>query len=488
MNVAVQKVSWDDFVCVCEVCVCEIGLDVRSNFMTLIQQPDPAQPTVSNLDNLCNALSSLPPVADEAVVSAIFVNSLLETLGFSESERYPQFNTGSGGDAVDFAARKNTSDDIFLHTKQNPFLLVEVKGKNINLADGSSANQTTKAQLKKYLLSPKCKTAQWGIITNSTYIQLFRRHGKVVVPATANQRIDSDNFAAVINEIKQHIQNTSKSLTVCVYNNKGGVGKTTTLINLAAILRKHEKRVLVVDFDSQADTTRSLKLEPGQTTLSACLTDPRLEIRDAIVPFNVHSRGTTFHLFDVIPCDINLAEYTDSAMAAKVERGIARLRDLLKALRYDYDYILIDCPTQWLFFSQSGVFASDVVLIPTKHNGLTSLHNAAKVIEQFIPEIQTVRGDGAPIPLPVFFNGEKITDNSRQVANSAIEEIIRRNKALLPYFYPKATRGSFDKTIFEIPAYASVANAAFSHVPAVFVNRIVSDHYDRLAKEYFLHG
>ncbi|MBD3886958.1 AAA family ATPase [Phormidium tenue FACHB-886] len=438
--------------------------------------------------NLENALNALPHMAEEAIVSAIFVNPLLEALGFDKSERHPEFNTGSGRDAVDFAVRKNTLDDIFLHSKNNPSLLVEVKGRHINLAEGSKLNQTTKVQLAKYLLSPKCKTADWGIITNSIHIQLFRRHGRVVVPATENFEIKQDNISAIVSEIRSQIENTPKALTVCVYNNKGGVGKTTTIINVASILRKHNKKVLIVDFDSQSDTTRSLKLAPAPVSLSACLTDTRLNIRDAVVPFSLTHRGKPVRFFDVIPADPDLEGYSNDAMAAKVQRGIARLRDLLKEFRYEYDYILIDCPTQWLFFSQSGVYASDVVLIPTKHNGLTSLHNAARVIEKFIPEIQEERKDGAPIPLPIFFNGEKMTAPSKVSADSEIKQITDQNKDLKPYFYPKSRQGSHDTTIFHLPAYASVANAAFSHVPAVFVNKVVSDYYDRLAKEYFLHG
>lgn len=453
--------------------------------MTSTQQSDSAQST--SIENLKQALINLPP--DEAIVSSIFVESLLDVLGFSRFDRCPQYSTGAGGDAVDFAARKNTSGNTFLHSREKPFLLVEVKGRNVNLSDGSSASKTTKAQLERYFLAPKCKTAEWGIITNSIHIQLFRRHGRVVVPATANLLIDQDNIGKIVSEIKRKMENTPKALSVCVYNNKGGVGKTTTLINLAAILTKHKKKVLLVDFDSQSDTTRSLKLSPApQVCLSKCLVDTHLDVRDAVVPFNVTYRGNLVHLFDVIPADSALEEYTDSQVSAKIQRGIARLRDLLKVFVHDYDYILIDCPTQWLFFSQSGVYASDVVLIPTKHNGLTSLYNAARVIERFIPEIQNERKDGAPKALPIFFNGEKITDSSRHTVNLEIGKIIERNSSLRPYFYPKYRGGVSDKTIFEIPAYASVANAAFSHVPAVFANRTVSDYYDRLAKEYFLHG
>ncbi len=456
--------------------------------MTLTQQPNHAQTEVS-IKNLKNALGSLPPGAPEALVSSVFINPLLlETLGFDRAECYPQYKTGKGNNAVDFAARRNTEEDLFHHTKKNPFLLVEAKGRNINLSDGSPSYLSTRRQIEGYLLSPACRTVQWGIITNSDQIQLFRRHGKVVFPATANLQIRPDNISDIVSEIRQKIENTHKALSVCIYNNKGGVGKTTTLINLAGVLAKHGKKVLIVDFDSQADTTLSLKLSPGQVCLSDCLIDTRLNIQDTVVPFTVITRGRTVHIFDVIPSDSGLERYTESDVAAKIQKQIARLRDLLRVFVDKYDYILIDCPTQWLFFSQSGVYASDVVLIPTKHNGLTSLYNAVKVIERFIPEIQQIRKDGAPKALPIFFNGEKINDAARRMVNSEIDKIIEQSKALLPYFYPKYKPGAADKTVFEIPAYASVANAAFSHVPAVFMNKTVLDHYDRLAKEYFLHG
>lgn len=455
--------------------------------MTVTRHFEETQP--ADYTDLIRALESLPSIAPEAVVSTIFVEALLETLGFSKFERCPQFSSGDGGDAVDFAARKNTIDDNFLHSRQNPFLLIEVKGQNINLASGSPTYKTTSAQLKRYLLARNCKTAKWGIVTNSNHIQLFRRHGKVVVPATANFEINRVNLSSIVSEIKAKIEHTPKALTVCVYNNKGGVGKTTTIVNLAGILQRHGKKVLIVDFDSQSDTTRSLQLQPGQVRLSDCLTDRRLSIQEAVVPFNVMVRGQPKHLFDVVPCDSGMEAFTqNSVKLAQIEKGIARLKDLLQGACHIYDYILIDCPTQWLYFSQSGVYASDVVLIPTKHNGLNSLHNAARVIKDFIPEIQMARKDGAPIALPIFFNGEKVSDNSLRVANAEIDRIIAEDKSLKAYFYPKTKSGFSDKTIFEIPAYACVANAAFSHIPAVYKNRVVSDYYDRLAKEYFLHG
>ena len=446
--------------------------------------------------NWDKVLDSIPQNATEASVNSQFVSLLIEALGFTKNEmQFPQFPTGRSADKVDFAARKNIGANKFLFSPVDPYLLVEGKGRaiatgaKINLAEGTPKYNATREQIKTYLLSPNCQTAQWGIITNATHIQLFRRHGKVVIPATPCTLINQGNISDIIQHIQSLINNPPKALTVCIYNNKGGVGKTTTTLNLAAILRKQQKKVLVVDFDSQRDLTQTLGLGVGSITLSDCLTNPKVNVSQTVVPFiHTNRQGKQLHLFEVIPSDERMEEFTTDNLI--VPKGVKRLRDILKTFVYQYDYILIDCPTQWLFFSQSSLYASDVVLIPTKHNGLASLHNAARVIKNFIPEIKQERGDGGPIALPIFFNGEKITDPGLQTANQEIEKIINQAKKdgfdLLPYYWPKSTTGKDIKTIFSIPSYATVANAAFSHIPAVFLNNIALEHYFGLIKEYFL--
>ncbi|MGY4612842.1 AAA family ATPase [Thermostichus sp. OS-CIW-38] len=427
----------------------------------------------------------------ERVVVQHFAVPLLQALGFDDSEIRDEFETGCG--QVDLAARKNGDpEDIFFRSPKNPYLLLEAKSRAVNLREGSCYRDTV-CQIESYLLAKDCKSAKWGIITNANNIQLWRKHGKVVHPATANLDISSDNIESIVRNLRDKIENYERALTVCVYNNKGGVGKTTTIINLAAALKTKGKKVLVVDFDSQGDLTRSLGATPGKITLTQCLKDPKIDIHAIVQTYRLECRlkgkQTTLPIFDIIPRDPELETLTDSQSLAYIQKGTRRLRDLIAPLRNEYDYILIDCPTQWLYFSQSGVFAADVILIPTRPDDLSSLNNAARVITSFVPETAKSRQDGGPRTLPIFFNGVSSgSEYTIRLANEEIGKLIDQEKSvdLRPYFWPHFKRGNENKSIFRIPDYAVISSASFDRTPAVFRDRRVLEYYQSLAREYFI--
>ena len=155
-------------------------------------------------DSLIKSLIKLPELAQEPIVDNNFIAiSFFDALGFNLQERIPRFKTGKGRDVVDYALRHNIDEDIFLDTKTNPDILVELKGRDINLASGSASYKSTVKQLKRYFLASNCKTVRWGIITNSKYIQLFRKHGKAIYPATHCLEITPDNVIDITNQIRK---------------------------------------------------------------------------------------------------------------------------------------------------------------------------------------------------------------------------------------------------------------------------------------------
>ncbi len=434
--------------------------------------------------SLKSYLQHLPQNASEAIVSTNFARYLISYLGFSTTEIIPQYDTGGGG-ITDFATRRNLENDIFLQTKSNPFLLIELKGRDINLTENSPSYKATVNQLKRQLLGNNCKAAQWGIINNSSHIQLFRKHGKTIFPATTCIELTPENIDDTVALIKTKIDNTPKALTVTVYNNKGGVGKTTTTVNLAAILAFLGKKVLVLDFDfNQRDLTGSLlNIKPQNGLLEEALTDKNIDLKSVIIPYIF--KNTKLQItFDVVPADPKIAGLTEFEYHSKMK--ISTLHRKLDLARYEYDYIFIDAAPNWRFTSKLAVYAADVVLLPTKHNNSFSLNNAATAIKEFLPEMQKSKKDGTPIALPIFFNGEKITQPQLELAQKEINQILKNDKNLVHYFYPRYTNAKKDLHIHHLPEYAIIASAAFARVPAVYKNRSAHDYYKDLAKEYFL--
>ncbi|REJ59057.1 MAG: ParA family protein [Microcystis aeruginosa DA14] len=434
--------------------------------------------------SLKSYLQHLPQDASEAIVSTNFARYLISYLGFSTTEIIPQYDTGGGG-ITDFATRRNLENDIFLQTKSNPFLLIELKGRDINLTENSPSYKATVNQLKRQLLGNNCQAAQWGIINNSSHIQLFRKHGKTIFPATTCIELTPDNIDDTIALIKTKIDSTPKALTVTVYNNKGGIGKTTTTVNLAAFLALLGKKVLVLDFDfNQRDLTKSiLTINPEDGLLEKALTDRNIDIKSVIIPY-IFKNSKRQITFDVVPADPKMAEYPEFQYNSQMK--IFTLHRKLDLARYEYDYIFIDAAPNWRFPSQLAVYAADVVLLPTKHNNSFSLNNAATAIKEFLPQMQKLKKDGTPIALPIFFNGEKITQPQLELAQKEINQILKNDKNLVHYFYPRYTNAKKDLHIHHLPEYAIIASAAFARVPAVYKNRSAYDYYKDLAKEYFL--
>jgi chromosome partitioning protein len=147
---------------------------------------------------------------------------------------------------------------------------------------------------------------------------------------------------------------------LAVANQKGGVGKTTTTINLAASLALADKRVLLVDVDPQSNLTSGVgqrgKASSAGTIYEALTTPvPVLDCRQFILPTQVDR-------MQLIPADRNLTGAEIELVT--LERREERLRILLNGIRDEYDYILIDCPPSLGLLTLNALVAANAALIP----------------------------------------------------------------------------------------------------------------------------
>jgi chromosome partitioning protein len=244
---------------------------------------------------------------------------------------------------------------------------------------------------------------------------------------------------------------------------KGGTGKTTSAVNTAAALGERGKRVLLVDLDQQANTTRYVGVNPDEVNPSFY----HVFLRQ--VPASVVVRHTRFR-FDVLPSSSLLAAVEES-----MEPGDELvLREILAPLQDEYDYILIDTPPGKAYLAFNGIVAADLLLVPASAermsiDGVSDLVNHVQEIfwHKFREQLQTQE-------IRILFTKFKAnTKHSPSVVKAAVR-IYRDN--VLNVYIPEsiAFPRSFDRRMPltrlepEHPgstAYGAVADWILTHAP-----------------------
>lgn len=204
---------------------------------------------------------------------------------------------------------------------------------------------------------------------------------------------------------------------IAVVNQKGGVGKTTTSVNLAASLAVLEHKTLLIDADPQANATSGVGIDADEVTASIydCMIG-NAQVSDVIVHTDVPN-------LDLFPANINL-------VGAEVEmidmdRREFRMRDTIYELKKEYDFIIIDCAPSLGLLTVNSLVASDSVIIPVQCEyfaleGLGKLLNTIRLIQSGMNSTLAIEG----ILLTMY-------DSRLKLANAVVEDVQQHCKGIV---------------------------------------------------------
>ncbi|MGD9474010.1 MAG: ParA family protein [Eubacteriaceae bacterium] len=248
---------------------------------------------------------------------------------------------------------------------------------------------------------------------------------------------------------------------IAVFNQKGGVGKTTTNINLAAALSMKGHRVLIIDIDPQGNATSGMGLD--KNSLKKSIYDCLIEDEDA----NDVILATSFQNVWVLPANADLAGA--EIELANIDHREFRLKKVIDNLKGDYDFMLIDCPPSLGLLTINALTLAQTVLIPIQCEyyaleGVGQLINTITLVKRGLNKALDVEG----VILTMF-------DSRTNLSNQVVDEVVSYFKGkvyqtTIPRNVRLAEAPSYGQSIFEY-AENSKGAKAYLDLAEEFLNR-----------------
>ncbi len=251
--------------------------------------------------------------------------------------------------------------------------------------------------------------------------------------------------------------------TIVVTNQKGGVGKSTSVVNIGTALAMNGKKVLIIDFDPQANAVSGFGIDKTklENTVYDVLIDDALDVKSVIQPTEVEN-------LSVIPSNIDLSGA--HIELADVQNKYFILKKRLESIKQDYDYILIDTPPSLGLLTLGGLCAADDVLIPLQAEyyaleGISQLLNTINLVQKKLNPALKLLG----IFITMFDGRTNLSSQVQEEIQKAFGDKVF--KAVIPRSVKLSEAPSFGKPIF-------------LYQP----NSVGASAYNDLAKEIINHG
>ena len=293
----------------------------------------------------------------------------------------------------------NASDADFVETCEKDSLYKEAVGD----FSGSPGNNGIRQYLDSSRVSPRF-LASYGLVFNGDFFQLWRRVDGLVLPMTPIQRMTAETIPTLMGQLQYILTSPKRALITSIWNQKGGVSKTTNTVNLGATLAVEGKRVLLIDADEQNDLTRGVGLVPEETEgwFEECmdlLQKNDFDAAKSLVKKAIHSRlfplssgpPTTFSFHVLSISESSIREFRKEKNGISPPDKIKIFKKLINLVADNFDYILIDTSPAYEVFTNCILYAVDTVLIPVDY-GKKSLYHGVKIYK-FLRDVRAKRAE-----------------------------------------------------------------------------------------------